>query len=103
MIGGGAETQECGRGLPTAHSEDLPRVQVDSSGWEPRYQEAIAEVGAVDLACPAADRQSLSTALSRVPAIPVDRGSLRVYGDVISVTQNQTETTVRVELREALQ
>lgn len=89
--------------LEAAHSEDLPRVQVDSPGWEPRYQEAIAEAGAVDLVCPAADRQSLSTALSRVPAIPVDRGFLRVYGDVISVTRNQTETMVRVELREALQ
>jgi ATP-dependent helicase Lhr and Lhr-like helicase len=89
--------------LEAAHSEDLPRIQVDSPGWEPRYQEAIAEVGAVDLVCPAADRQSLSTALSLVPAIAVDRGFLRVYGDVISVTRNQTEIVVRAELREALQ
>ena len=53
-----------------------------TAGWEERYQKAMAEHGAVDLICPATARLSLSSALARCQALPVDRGVLRVYGDV---------------------
>jgi hypothetical protein len=89
--------------LEVAHDEQLPRVLVTSPGWEHQYQQAIADAGAVDLVCPTTDRQSLSTALARVPVLRVDRGVLRVYGDVRGVARYGTEFRVRIELREALQ
>jgi len=89
--------------LEAAHDEHRPRIQVTSPGWEQRYQEEIASAGAVDLVCPAADRRSLSSALARVPALPIDRGFLRVYGDVTSVVRHGTEFRVRAELQEASQ
>ncbi len=89
--------------LDAAHDEHLPQIQVTQPGWEQHYQKAIAEAGAVDLVCPAADRRSLSAALARVPALPVDRGVLRIYGDVSGVVRYGAEFRVRAELREALQ
>jgi hypothetical protein len=38
-----------------------------------------------------------------VPAIPVDRGFLRVYGEVRAITRHGTELRVRAEIREAMQ
>jgi hypothetical protein len=89
--------------LEVSHDEQLPQVLVTLPGWEHQYQQAIAEAGAVDLVCPTTDRQSLSTALARVPALRVDRGVLRVYGDVNGVARYGTEFRARIELREASQ
>jgi hypothetical protein len=89
--------------LEAAHEEHLPEIQITEPGWEQRYQKAIAESGAVDLVCPAAERQSLSAAMTRVPGLPVDRDVLRVYGDVTGIIRCGGEFRVRAELREALQ
>ena len=89
--------------LEAAHKEHLPEIQVTEPGWEQRYQKAIAEFGAVDVVCPAMERQSLSAALARIPGLPVDRDVLRIYGDVSGVVRYSGEFRVRIELREALQ
>jgi ATP-dependent helicase Lhr and Lhr-like helicase len=89
--------------LEAAYDEQVPQIQVTEPGWEQHYQEAIAQAGAVDLVCPATERQSLSAALARIPALPVDRDVLRVYGDVSGVARYGPEFRARAELREALQ
>ena len=65
--------------------------------------QAIAESGAVDLVCPAVERQSLSSALARIPGLPVARDVLRIYGDVSGVVRYRGEFRARIELREARQ
>jgi ATP-dependent Lhr-like helicase len=89
--------------LEAANDEHLPQVRVNEAGWEQRYQEVMAETGGADLVCPASDRVNLGAALARVPALAVDRGFLRVYGEVRAVTRHGTEFRVRAEIREAVQ
>ncbi|RGA04256.1 DEAD/DEAH box helicase [Microbispora triticiradicis] len=87
--------------VETAHDERLPRIELTEPGWEQRYQKVMAEAGAVDLVCPAGDRRSLSEAIAKIPAIPVDRDVLRIYGELENVTRSGNQFITRVVLREA--
>lgn len=89
--------------VEAAHDERMPRIDVTQAGWEQRYQKVLADTGAVELVCPVDDRRCLSDAIARVPALPVDRDVLRVYGALESVARDRSEFRVRVELREAEQ
>ncbi|WP_327116675.1 protein DpdJ [Nocardia sp. NBC_01730] len=89
--------------IEAAHDENLPTIDVTELGWEKRYQQALAETGAVELVCPVSDRASFSDAISRIPVVPIDRDVLRVYGDLESVTRFGYVYKAKVELREAMQ
>ncbi|TDC79154.1 protein DpdJ [Streptomyces hainanensis] len=86
-----------------AHDEQLPRLTVTDEGWEPQYQQAIADSGAVELICPATDRRALAEAMARVPALRVDHDVLRIHGAVVAVSRHEDEFRCRVELAEAEQ
>jgi ATP-dependent helicase Lhr and Lhr-like helicase len=89
--------------LDAAHDERLPQIPVDEPGWEQRYQQEIAAAGAVELICPATDRQSLSAALAQVPALPVDRDVLRIFGNLTGVSRYGPLFSAHIELLEAMQ
>nr|WP_276516424.1 protein DpdJ [Streptomonospora nanhaiensis] len=89
--------------LEAAYDERLPRIDVTDPDWQQRYQEAIADAGAVELSCPTGDRRALSDAVARIPALAVDRDVMRIYGEVEDITRYGSEFRVRVELREAEQ
>ncbi|MGW8395256.1 protein DpdJ [Streptomyces lydicus] len=86
-----------------AHNDRLPEVDVTASDWVFAYQKAMTDSGAAELVCPAGESQALAEALVRVPALPVDRDVLRVYGEVRGYARHRDELRVRVELREATQ
>jgi ATP-dependent helicase Lhr and Lhr-like helicase len=86
-----------------AHDERLMRVDVTKPGWQDEYTDGLAGHGVVVLAAPTALSAALSQALRAVPALPVDRDVLRVYGEVREVIRLGAEVRAVVELREALQ
>ncbi|MFJ5884349.1 protein DpdJ [Kitasatospora cineracea] len=89
--------------VAAVHSEDLPKVNLLAPDWPERYREVLAGHGFVELRCPVADPLVLRDALLKVPLIPVDRGVLRLYGEVDQVSRDGTEVFVKVVLKEAEQ
>ncbi|MEV4364409.1 protein DpdJ [Nonomuraea sp. NPDC049625] len=89
--------------ISMAHNDRLPRIDVTQSGWESLYQVALSENGAADLVCPVTARPKLAAALAHVPALPIDRGFLRIYGELVSVVRDGSQFIARVELQEAEQ
>ncbi|WP_286158128.1 protein DpdJ [Streptomyces sp. CB03911] len=89
--------------VAAVHSEDLPRVDLLAPDWPHRYRELLAEHGFVELYCPVANPVVLRDALLKVPLIPVDRGVLRLYGEVDRVARDGVEVFVKVVLKEAEQ
>ncbi|MFF2818996.1 protein DpdJ [Kitasatospora cineracea] len=89
--------------VAAVHSEDLPRVDLVAPDWPDRYRELMAEHGFVELYCPVANPVALRDALLKVPLIPVDRGVLRLYGEVDRVSRDGAEVFVKVVLKEAEQ
>ncbi|MGA4792243.1 protein DpdJ [Nocardia sp. AB354] len=89
--------------VAAAHDENLPAIDVTEVGWEKRYQQILAETGAIELTCPVSDRRSLSDAIGRIPVLPIDRDVLRIYGEIGAVARFGHEYRVKVELREAIQ
>ncbi|WP_051844396.1 protein DpdJ [Streptomyces globisporus] len=86
-----------------AHDDRLPEVDVTATDWALAYQKAMSESAAVELVCRASEAQAMAEAVVRVPALPVDRDFLRVYGEVRGYARHRDELRARVELREAVQ
>ncbi|GIH51963.1 DEAD/DEAH box helicase [Microbispora rosea] len=89
--------------ISIAHDDQLPRIDVTQAEWQKQYQQLLAEEGAVDLVCPVTERSALSSALAQVPALPIDRGYLRIYGEIENLVRESSELVVRVELQEVEQ
>ncbi|MFB7474205.1 protein DpdJ [Kitasatospora sp. NPDC056184] len=89
--------------VAAVHGEDLPQVDVTLSDWPDRYRSLLAEHGFVELLCPLTDPAILRDTLLQVPLIPVDRGVLRLYGEVDRVSRGSADVCVKVALKEAEQ
>jgi hypothetical protein len=89
--------------VQVAHDERIPQIDVTETDWALTYQKAMSEGAAVHLVCPAREGSAMAQALVRVPALPVDRDVLRVYGEVRGFARQGDQLQVRVELREAAQ
>lgn len=89
--------------VAAVHVEELPEVDATSPEWQERYRDLLAEQGAVELVCPLADAGVLRDALLRVPLIPVDRGVLRLFGELERVSRDGESVRVKVVLKEVEQ
>jgi ATP-dependent Lhr-like helicase len=85
-----------------AHEERVAHLDVTEPGWRENYQALLAAHGAVELTAPTSDAESLAAAVAAVPAIPVERDVLHVFGDVRGFTRRGDLLRVRVEIREAV-
>ena len=86
-----------------AHEEQLAHVDVTKPGWQNEYIDRLAQHGVVVLTAPVGQSAALSQALRAVPALPVDRDVLRVYGEVREVVRLGAELQAVVGVREAVQ
>lgn len=86
-----------------AHDEQLPRIDVTQEGWEQRYQEAIAQHATVELTADTQATAALSDAITRIPALTVDRDVLRLFGEMQGIRRDGQHWHVRVDIREATQ
>lgn len=89
--------------VQAGHDERIAQIDVTETDWALTYQKAMSEGAAAHLVCPAHDGSVMAQALVHVPALPVDRDVLRVYGEVRGFARNGDQLQVRVELREATQ
>ncbi len=86
-----------------ARDERLQHVDVTKSDWWAEYTRELASRGVVVLTAPADQSAKLSRALRTVPALPVDRDVLRVYGEVREVVRVGAELRAVIDVREAVQ
>jgi hypothetical protein len=86
-----------------ARDENLEHIDVTRSDWQARYAGALESRGVVVLTAPADQSSALSRALRAVPALPVDRDVLRVYGEVREVLRVGAEVRATIHIQEALQ
>jgi hypothetical protein len=86
-----------------ARDENLEHIDVTRSDWHARYADALESRGVVVLTAPADQSTALSGALRAVPALPVDRDVLRVYGEVREVLRAGPEVRATIHIQEALQ
>ena len=86
-----------------ARDENLEHIDVTRSDWQARYAGVLESRGVVVLTAPADQASALSRALRAVPALPVDRDVLRVYGEVLEVLRAGSEVRATIHIQEALQ
>jgi ATP-dependent Lhr-like helicase len=86
-----------------ARDENLEHIDVTRSDWQARYAGVLESRGVVVLTAPADQSTALSRALRAVPALPVDRDVLRVYGEVREVLRVGAEVRATIHIQEALQ
>ena len=89
--------------VEAAHDERLPQVDVSRHGWRNEYAETLGRRGIVALTAPTGEPASLGRALRAVPALPVDRGVLRVFGEVRGIARHGAQLRAVVDAREAIQ
>ncbi|MEU9379547.1 protein DpdJ [Streptomyces sp. NPDC048279] len=89
--------------VQAAHDDDIAQIDVTGTDWTLTYQKAMSEGAAVQLVCPARESTAMAQALVRVPALPIDRDFLKVFGEVRGFGRHRDQLQVRVELREAAQ
>jgi hypothetical protein len=89
--------------VEAAHDERLPQVDVSKPGWRGEYAATLGQRGIVVLTAPNGEPATLGQALRAVPALPVDRGVLRVFGEVREVARRGAELRAVVDVREAVQ
>ncbi|WP_280335171.1 protein DpdJ [Nocardia wallacei] len=89
--------------ISASHAEQLAEIDVDEPDWIARYQAALARHGQLDLVSRGPGNRAVAAALALLPVLPIDRDALRVYGQVRNIVRHSDRTTVRVELREAVQ
>jgi hypothetical protein len=86
-----------------ARDEQLAQVDVTKPGWQNEYTDELAQHGVVVLTAAVGQSAALSQAVRAVPALPVDRDVLRVYGEVREVVRLGAELRAVVRIREAVQ
>lgn len=89
--------------VTAAHDEGLRHIDVTQPNWRTAYTSELANSDAVVLTAPASETGQLSSALRALPALPVDRDVLRVYGEVREILRVGVELRATVDIREAVQ
>jgi ATP-dependent Lhr-like helicase len=80
-----------------------PQLDVADDDWPSRLQSVLAEVNDVDLVAPAGRRDLLGAAIRQVPAIPIDRGPLRVFARLGRVQASGPRPSARCSVAEVYQ
>lgn len=86
-----------------ARDDPLAHVDVTKPGWWSRYTDELGRNGIVVLTAPVGQSSALSQAIRAVPALPVDRDVLRIYGEVREIVRFGAEVRAVVDVREAVQ
>jgi ATP-dependent helicase Lhr and Lhr-like helicase len=86
-----------------ARDEQFACIDVTRPAWRAEYTHELSRRGMVALTAPVGASAALSRALRAVPALPVDRDVLRIYGEVREVARLGTDVRAVVDVREAVQ
>ncbi|MEV5931903.1 protein DpdJ [Streptomyces sp. NPDC052079] len=89
--------------VATVHAQNVPRVDATTDAWVEQYQETLTHAAKVDLVVPMNQPEVLRAVMLQVPLVEVDRGVMRVYGEVIQVSRDHQHILVRCTIRESEQ
>lgn len=78
-------------------------VDVTNAAWESQYLETIARDGAIRLCADLSCRAQLASALRTVTALPIDQGTLRVYGQLGKVVRQGRSLVASIAIAEGTQ
>lgn len=85
------------------HAQDVPRIDATADDWVEQYQDTLAHEAEVDLVLPLNQPEVLRAVMLQVPLVEVDRGVMRVYGEVVQVSRDHQHVLVRSVIKESEQ
>jgi superfamily II DNA or RNA helicase len=85
------------------HAQAWPRLDATSPDWPDRYAQALASHPAAEVVVPLKRPELLRRVLLNIPALRVDRGSLKLYGEVTQVYRDSREVVVKAVIKESEQ
>ncbi|MEU8294117.1 protein DpdJ [Streptomyces pseudogriseolus] len=87
----------------TVHTEAWPRLYATSPDWRSAYAELLSSHPAAEVVVPLDRPELLREVMLAVPVLRVDRGALKLYGEVTQVRRDSREVVVKVDIKEAEQ
>ncbi|MEU8132139.1 protein DpdJ [Streptodolium elevatio] len=85
------------------HARDVPRIDCTVGDWIERYQKLLAQHPEVDLELPLNQPELLRAVMLQIPLVEVDRGVLRVFGEIVQISRDHEHALVRVVIKESEQ
>ncbi|WP_326800522.1 protein DpdJ [Streptomyces sp. NBC_01788] len=89
--------------VAAVHAQEVPRIKVTSQDWVAQYQKMLAQAREVELALPLNQPEVLRAVMLQVPLVEVDRGVMRLYGEVTQVSRDHQYVLVRAVIKESEQ
>ncbi|MFF4686307.1 protein DpdJ [Streptomyces sp. NPDC001307] len=85
------------------HTQTWPRLDATSPDWPTRYAQVLSSHPAAEVVVPLDRPDLLRHVLLNIPALRVDRGSLKLYGEVTQVYRDSREVIVKAVIKESEQ
>ncbi|TPQ18654.1 DEAD/DEAH box helicase [Streptomyces sporangiiformans] len=85
------------------HTEAWPRIDAMSSDWQSSYAQLLSSHPAVEVVVPLDRPDLLRHVLLTIPALRVDRGDLKLFGEVTHVHRDSRKVVVKAVIKESEQ
>ncbi|SFL60852.1 protein DpdJ [Streptomyces pini] len=85
------------------HTQAWPRLDATSPDWPAMYAQVLSSHPAAEVVVPLDRPKLLRHVLLNIPALRVDRGSLKLYGEVTQVYRDNREVVVKAVIKESEQ
>ncbi|WP_240497447.1 protein DpdJ [Streptomyces hirsutus] len=85
------------------HTEAWPRLDATSSDWQSSYAQLLSSHPAVEVVAPLDRPDLLRDVMLTIPVLRVDRGDLKLFGEVTQVHRDSREAVVKAVIKESEQ
>ncbi|MFD3536057.1 protein DpdJ [Streptomyces sp. NPDC058664] len=85
------------------HVQDVPHIDAMSLDWVEQYQKLLVQAREVDVVLPLNQPETLRAVMLQIPLVAVDRGVMRLYGEVTQVARDHQHVLVRSVIKESEQ
>ncbi|CAM5296513.1 protein DpdJ [Streptomyces hirsutus] len=85
------------------HTEAWPRLDATSSDWQSGYAQLLSSHPAVEVVAPLDRPDLLRDVMLTIPVLRVDRGDLKLFGEVTQVHRDSREAVVKAVIKESEQ
>lgn len=85
------------------HTQAWPRLDATSSDWHTNYAELLSSHPAVEVVVPLVQPELLRHVMLTIPILRVDRGDLKLFGEVTQVLRDSREVVIKAVIKESEQ
>ncbi|GAA4485051.1 hypothetical protein GCM10023191_009050 [Actinoallomurus oryzae] len=85
------------------HTQAWPRLDATTPDWHTRYVQALSSHPAAEVVVPLDRPDLLRRVLLNIPALRVDRGNLKLFGEVTQVYRDSRKVVVKAVIKESEQ